>query len=120
MKFLYIRILINYIAGPVGPGDRIGEYTNRTLIMRSCNQDGLLLKPSKPITSIDAQIYAKSLGSAYGPTGEVWSTYSNISRLFFGILFAADMKNTFNIKPSNAGFNTSVSFEKKMESTNIL
>lgn len=83
---------------------------NRTLIMRSCNEEGLLLKPSKPITSIDAQIYAKALGSAYGPVGEVWSTYSNVSRYVFGIVFAADVKNTFDVKPSNIGFDTNSTF----------
>lgn len=28
-------------------------------MFRSCNDDGLLLKPSRPVTSIDEQIYAK-------------------------------------------------------------
>lgn len=105
----YFLILNLIIAGPVGPGDRIGEYTNGTLIMRSCNEEGLLLKPSKPITAIDAQIYAKALGSAYGPVGEVWSTYSNVSNSFFGIVFAADIKNLFDLKPRHVGFNESVS-----------
>ena len=77
--------------------------------MRSCNQDGLLLKPSKPITSIDVQIYAKAFGSVYGPMGEVWSTYSNISGIIFGILFAADIKNKFEINPTNVGFENNVS-----------
>lgn len=63
-----------------------------------------MLKPSKPITSIDAQMYAKAFGIAYGPDGEVWSTYSNISGLIYGILFAADMANTFDVTPSFVGF----------------
>lgn len=76
--------------------------------MRSCNDDGLLLKPSKPITAIDQQIYAKALGTAYGPVGEVWSTYSKISNYTFGILLAADTKGSYTINPKNTGFDTSV------------
>ncbi|GFR71337.1 non-lysosomal glucosylceramidase, partial [Elysia marginata] len=41
--------------GPVGPGDKI-DGTNRTLLMRCCNEDGLILKPSKPARAIDEQI----------------------------------------------------------------
>ncbi len=38
--------------GPVGPSDRIGA-SDRELIMRTCRQDGLLLKPDRPATPID-------------------------------------------------------------------
>lgn len=77
--------------------------------MRSCNAEGLLLKPSKPITSIDQQMYAKALGTLYGPDGEVWSTFSNISNNIFGILFAADIKSpSYQITPKNIGFTTNV------------
>ena len=103
--------LLGKKAGPVGPGDRIGNYTNKDLIMRSCNAEGLLLKPSKPITSIDQQMYAKALGASYGPEGEVWSTFSNISNNIFGILFAADIKSpSYQITPKNIGFTTNVNY----------
>ena len=42
--------------GPVGPGDAVDKI-NATLVMRSCNMDGLLLKPSKPAFAIDAQLW---------------------------------------------------------------
>lgn len=81
---------------------------NKALIMRSCNEDGLLLKPSRPITAIDQQIYARALGAGFGPIGEVWSTYSQISGYTFGILFAADIRGTYVINRQNIGFTTTV------------
>ena len=42
-------------AGPVGFSDAIGQ-TNASLIRRTCNANGTLLKPSKPLTTIDRLI----------------------------------------------------------------
>nr|XP_006815625.1 PREDICTED: uncharacterized protein LOC102804514 [Saccoglossus kowalevskii] len=89
-------------SGPVGPGDKIG-YMNKSLIMRSCNSDGLLLKPSKPATAIDPQIYRSALGSG-GPDGEVWSTYSDIAAYRFGTLLWVNVKTSYPITPQQAGF----------------
>ncbi|MBD3229597.1 MAG: hypothetical protein GF329_15560 [Candidatus Lokiarchaeota archaeon] len=38
--------------GPVGPSDRI-NHLNRSLLMKTCRDDGVLLKPDKPATPID-------------------------------------------------------------------
>jgi hypothetical protein len=46
---------------------------NKTLIMQTCNADGLLLKPEKPATAIDRSFFPS------GPKGEVWQTFSNVS-----------------------------------------
>merc|ERR1711871_1359317 len=39
--------------GPVGIGDKIG-LTNVSLVNRTCRSDGVILKPSKTLTSIDS------------------------------------------------------------------
>ena len=39
--------------GPVGPGDAI-NYTNVQTIMKCCREDGLILKPDRPLTMINA------------------------------------------------------------------
>jgi hypothetical protein len=39
-------------AGPVGIGDRRG-HTDRALVMRTCREDGVLIKPDLPIAAID-------------------------------------------------------------------
>ncbi|KAK7102304.1 hypothetical protein V1264_020541 [Littorina saxatilis] len=92
--------------GPVGPSDRIG-YSNVSLIMRCCNADGLILKPSKPATAVDDQIYQTALGGYYnnGVFGEVWTTYSEVGGLRFGIIFVPDITGEYFITPSKAGFN---------------
>jgi hypothetical protein len=51
-------------AGPVAPGDGVGQ-ANRTLIMQSCREDGLLLKPSRPATPVDAYWTQRAFGPAY-------------------------------------------------------
>ncbi len=42
--------------GPVAPSDAIDKF-NKSLIMRACNADGLLLKPSRPAFVIDPQLW---------------------------------------------------------------
>ena len=60
--------------GPVQPADQIG-FSDVALIMRSCNADGLLLRPSVAIAPIDN--YFVSL--AFGPViGDMYYTYSTI------------------------------------------
>jgi len=39
-------------AGPVSIGDKI-DSTNRTLLLRTCMDDGTILKPDKPLTPLD-------------------------------------------------------------------
>jgi hypothetical protein len=58
--------------GPVGPGDGI-NYTNVELIMQCCRQDGLILKPDRPLTMINrlASDWAFYNGVSQG---EVYST----------------------------------------------
>ncbi|MFX1452205.1 MAG: hypothetical protein ACFFCM_15315, partial [Promethearchaeota archaeon] len=52
-KFPELETLIsNLSAGVVGPGDPIG-YLNRELLMKTCREDGLLLKPDRPLTAVD-------------------------------------------------------------------
>ncbi|KAK7471362.1 hypothetical protein BaRGS_00036000 [Batillaria attramentaria] len=90
--------------GPVGPSDMIG-HTNVSMLMQCCRADGLVLRPSKPATAIDKQFWQKAWGGNIGPDGEVWTTYSQIGdRWTFGIILAADLRNTFNITPTDAGF----------------
>ncbi|XP_046547869.1 uncharacterized protein LOC124257772 [Haliotis rubra] len=62
--------------GPVGISDMVGG-TNKTLTMKSVNADGLILKPSRPATSIDNRIRRMAWSDFEGPDGEVWSTYSD-------------------------------------------
>eukprot|EP01060_Flectonema_neradi_P001954 TRINITY_DN1119_c2_g1_i1.p1 TRINITY_DN1119_c2_g1~~TRINITY_DN1119_c2_g1_i1.p1 ORF type:complete len:771 (+),score=173.81 TRINITY_DN1119_c2_g1_i1:44-2314(+) len=60
--------------GPLGISDGL-NMTNATLLKTTVTKDGTLLKPSKPVTSIDSLI-AKA---QYGPKGNVYATYSGSS-----------------------------------------
>ena len=66
--------------GPVAIGD--GPYqSNRSLIMRSCRDDGLLLQPDKPPTAIDAQFDGRPPpqgGFVEAGGAQVWSTFSKV------------------------------------------
>ena len=48
----------------------------------------------------------EALPSSKTPDGEVWSTYSNISGLMYGIIFVPELRGQYNITPSKAGFDT--------------
>ncbi len=39
-------------SGPVGIGDRLGR-TDRALLLRTCREDGVLVKPDRPLAAID-------------------------------------------------------------------
>ncbi|XP_071097695.1 uncharacterized protein [Haliotis cracherodii] len=84
--------------GPVGPGDRING-TDKDLLMRCCNEDGLILKPSRPATAVDDQIIEAAFQDGSGPDGEVWTTYTQFDdvHLRFGIIFAANTSTPYNI-----------------------
>jgi hypothetical protein len=62
--------------GPVAPGDAI-NYTNVQRIMKCCRQDGLILKPDRPLTTINSLIsdWAFHDGVAQG---ELYSTYTTL------------------------------------------
>lgn len=62
-------------AGPVAPGDRMG-LEDKALILRSCRADGLLLKPSRPLTTLDAVHAWRAFGGGGGPQGVVMGTYA--------------------------------------------
>ena len=61
--------------GPYGPGDAPGQY-NRTIIMRSCRSDGVLLKADTPITVMGAAVRASFQGA---DLKYLWSTHSDIT-----------------------------------------
>jgi hypothetical protein len=61
-------------AGPVGIGDRIG-CTNRPVVMRTCRQDGVLIKPDVPIAAIDRCFRANAFLERSALVGETYSEH---------------------------------------------
>jgi hypothetical protein len=62
--------------GPVGPGDAI-QYTNVSRIMRCCRQDGLILKPDRPLTAINVLLSDWASADSQMP-GELYSTQTDM------------------------------------------
>ncbi|XP_071115649.1 uncharacterized protein [Haliotis cracherodii] len=90
--------------GPVGISDMVGGM-NRTLIMKSVNADGLILKPSRPATAIDNRLRKMAWSDFEGPDGEVWSTYSDFGgKNKYGIVLAADLQGSYTMTPCMAGY----------------
>jgi hypothetical protein len=58
--------------GPAGPGDRI-NYTNAQRVMKCCRQDGLILKPDRPLTTINALVSDWAFYNSVSQ-GELYST----------------------------------------------
>ena len=62
--------------GPVGSGDAI-NYTNVERIMKCCRKDGLILKPDRPLTTINALIADWALYENESQ-GQLYSTTTTI------------------------------------------
>ncbi|MBD3353510.1 MAG: hypothetical protein GF364_18650, partial [Candidatus Lokiarchaeota archaeon] len=67
----FMALVSNLSCGPVGPGDKIGKFGKDNLL-KTCRNDGLLLKPDKSLTAID-KMFLPHLKYF------IASTYSNIS-----------------------------------------
>merc|ERR1719253_1003393 len=63
-------------AGPVAFSDGPG-LANKSLVMQTCREDGVLLKPDSPAMSIEASWVRKAFGGD-GPTGDVFATQVNL------------------------------------------
>jgi len=60
--------------GPVAIGDQLG-HADRDLIMRTCREDGVLIKPDVPIAALDRCFRANSFGTSAPLIGECYSTH---------------------------------------------
>ena len=78
-------------SGQVGPGDGIG-FTDKDLLMKSCDGDGKILRPSNTVQPIDSLMMHRSLPKFYpdAPTGQIYNAFTDLGEFRFGILFCAD------------------------------
>ncbi|CAF1064276.1 unnamed protein product [Adineta steineri] len=87
--------------GPVAVADSI-NYIDNIRIMKCCRQDGLILKPSRPLTMIDLLISDWALYKGF-KQGELYSTQTIINEQIFSIIFASSMIRNYSIIPSMIG-----------------
>ncbi|MFX0137877.1 MAG: hypothetical protein ACFFDN_29820, partial [Candidatus Hodarchaeota archaeon] len=77
-------LMCNLSAGVVGPGDPVG-HLNRELLMKTCREDGLLLKPDRPLTAIDFMFKKHStyyITSTFSKKAELIWYYILVMNLF--------------------------------------
>ena len=67
----------SFSTGAVAPGDGVGQ-SNVSLIMRSVTSEGRLLKPTRPMGSLD-QWYAANAFTAGGISWQLQSTYTDLA-----------------------------------------
>lgn len=82
-------------SGPVAIADGIG-YSNVSLVLKSCRQDGRLLQPDEPARMID-EVFLNQAFSDVGPDGEVWFASSYLNDLQYGYVFVADLSSDYNL-----------------------
>jgi hypothetical protein len=98
--------------GPYGPSDCAG-CGNRSLIMRSCREDGVLLRADKPTTMLDSAFVALPFegGGCNGSEWfdltceviNVWATHSDVETsdgtVRYGYVLGLDLKAPFEVTP---------------------
>jgi hypothetical protein len=89
-------IVSSLSAGPVGPSDAVGK-ENVDLIMRTCRADGLLLKPDRPATPVDAWFLPE------GPKGQLWSTETTLGSHRWSYVLDADTTDTYQLPLASLG-----------------
>eukprot|EP01051_Picozoa_sp_SAG22_P000911 SAG22_NODE_30_length_28348_cov_12.488584_8_plen_335_part_00 len=97
------NVRTKFIAGPVGPGDKIGA-ANKTLLLSTCRADGLLLKPGYPAISSDSILTKRSRGGLDRHTGELNVAYSVISNVSFATIIAIDLPHDITLTAAELGF----------------
>ncbi|QDZ24382.1 hypothetical protein A3770_13p69000 [Chloropicon primus] len=95
-----LEVLVALLStGPVQIADGVG-FSDKALIMRTCSEDGLLLKPSKAMTAMDFSLVSEAFGGAKGEfpaRSEIWGTYSRIGEEAWMHVLAADVQNATSL-----------------------
>lgn len=78
-------------AGPVGIGDRRGR-TDRALVMRTCREDGVLVKPDAPLAAIDRCFRTNAFLEPELLIGETYSRHPAGSWVYVAVFNASRTK----------------------------
>jgi len=109
---LHLAISV-FSAGPVMPGDGI-EFMNRDQIMRTTTDGGVLLHPSRPMTSIDAGVIGQVFKSQSATSGPLYATYSKVADWTWSHILAADLAQPFTVLPEHLQGTISDQLVRKM------
>ena len=91
--------------GPVQVSDGVG-YSDRELILRTCDEAGRLLQPSRPATALDAAFY-RSAGVGDGPLARfpnvlpITTTHTAIGAWKWAHILAINLEEPFMLLPAH-------------------
>lgn len=90
--------------GPVAIGDQIGA-TDRSLVMRTCRDDGVLIKPDVPLAAIDACFAANSFVRDVPLIAETYSDHPAGRWTYVASFHASQMKEplAFRVRMAELG-----------------
>eukprot|EP00755_Sulcionema_specki_P019009 Sspe_Gene.68324::Locus_40308_Transcript_1_1_Confidence_1.000_Length_1877::g.68324::m.68324 len=88
----YQSVLAVMVGGPYGPSDAVGAM-NKSLIMRSCRSDGVLLKPDKPLTALESSFVAALDNYHF----TIWGTNSDVGGYRWGYVMGLDLKEAYSV-----------------------
>lgn len=92
-------------AGPVGIGDQIG-CSNRELILRTCREDGVLVKPDVPLAAVDRCFQRNAFFHHEALIGETYSQYPAGRWQYVAIFNASQAKKPLSYRMALADLGT--------------
>ena len=100
--------MATFSAGAVAPGDGVGQ-SNASLIMRSVNGDGKLLKPTRPMGTVDRWYAATAFGRPDSVRWQMWSTYTELTaRRWYYVLATDNAAMNVTLQDLHVGLNTAL------------
>ena len=89
--------------GPYGPSDGAGS-ANRSLILSSCRDDGVLLRADKPVTMLDSALRLSGFAPSQTPRAvNAWATYTQIGDLRWSYVLGLDLLAPVSVTPMDLG-----------------
>ena len=91
--------------GPVQVSDGVG-YSDRSLILRTCDEAGRLLQPSRPATALDAAFH-RSAGVGDGPLAKyanvlpITTTHTRIGDWKWAHILVINLAQSFTLRPEH-------------------
>ena len=95
----YETLLALLMGGPYGPGDSAGSM-DRSLVMRTCTDDGVLLRADKPLTHMDST-FREVFTTNTAPN--LWTTHSDIQGHRWTYLLGLNLATNYTVTVGDLG-----------------
>ncbi len=96
-------ILAVLSAGPVGTGDAIGK-EDKNNIMKTCRQDGVLVKPDVPVIAVDKDYVEEAKGEDMPMLAYTYTKHSNVTTTYvFAFIKPKNKNKDISFQPASLG-----------------